>query len=217
MIFEHLVVGMLRTNCYLLGDERSRRAAVIDPGGGGGRICSRIRDLGLELAAILNTHAHYDHIVAAWTLKKELGGEIYLNPADQPLLLQVIFGLAMRFHPEIRPVAPDEIDRMPIEGDILEFGEIRIEVLETPGHTPGHVSYYLSDHGMVFSGDTIFAGSIGRTDFPGGSHEQLLHSVRTKIFTLPDRTAIYPGHGPKTTVGKEKRTNPFFSQDFGRM
>ncbi len=213
MILENLRVGMLQTNCYLLGDEESRRAVVIDPGAEGRRICNRIRELYLQLSAVLITHAHYDHTLAAWTLKQQLGGEIYLNPEDQPLLLQIIFGLASRFRPEIRPVSPDEVDRKPTDGDRLQFGSIKIEVLATPGHTPGHVSFYLPESGMIFSGDTVFSGSIGRTDFPGGSFQQLIQSVRTKIFPLPGETIIYPGHGPATTVGRERTQNPFFLRE----
>ena len=210
MIFEQLTLGMLQTNCYLLGDEQSRQAVVIDPGAEGGRICGRIRDLGLDLSAILITHAHSDHTMAAWTLKEQLGGEIYLNPEDKPTLLEVIFGLASRFLPEVRPVSPGQVDRKLSQGDQLQFGSLHIEVLATPGHTPGHVAFYLSDAGMLFSGDTVFAGSIGRTDFAGGSFEQLMESIRNRILTLPDDTFIYPGHGPRTTVGRERKHNPFF-------
>lgn len=213
MILENLCVGMLQTNCYLLGDEESRQAVVIDPGAEGRRICNRIRELRLQLSAVLITHAHYDHTLAAWTLNQQLGGKIYLNPEDQPLLLQIIFGLASRFRPEIRPVSPDEVDGKPADGDRLQFGAIHIEVMATPGHTPGHVSYYLPESGMIFSGDTVFFGSIGRTDFPGGSFQQLIESVRTKIFSLPDETIIYPGHGPATTVGRERTQNPFFLRE----
>ena len=212
MILERLIVGMLQTNCYLLGDEESRRAVVIDPGGEGKLICSRLVELGLELSAILVTHAHFDHTMAAWTLKKSRGGEIYLNQADNRSLIEIIFGLAARFFPEIRPISPDDVDRTLAHGDQLQFGAIHIDVLSTPGHTPGHVSFYLKDQGKVFSGDLIFAGSIGRTDLAGGSFQQLMDSVRSTLFQLPDETVIYPGHGPGTTVGWEKLHNPFFSR-----
>ncbi len=210
MILERLIVGMLQTNCYLLGDEESGKAVVIDPGAEGERICDRLRNLGLDLSAILLTHPHHDHILAAWTLKKLCGSEIYLNSEDRDSLLQVIFGLAGRFSPEIRPVSPSEVDRTLSDGDHLEFGAVRIEVLATPGHTPGHVCFYLKEQGIVFSGDLILSCSIGRTDLPGGSFQQLVDSVRSRILSLPDKTLIYPGHGPDTTVGREKRCNPFF-------
>ncbi len=215
MILERLIVGMLQTNCYLLGDEESRRAVVIDPGAEGKRIFSRLVELGLKLSAILVTHAHFDHTMAAWTLKKSCGGDIYLNPLDKRSLVEVIFGLAARFFPEIHPISPDEVDRTLAHGDQLQFGAIHIEILSTPGHTPGHVSFYLKDQGKVFSGDLIFAGSIGRTDLAGGSFQQLMDSVRSTLFRLPDETVIYPGHGPATTVGREKMHNPFFSRESG--
>jgi len=216
MIIERLTVGMLQTNCYLLADHERRKAVVIDPGAEGKRIYSRLEELGLELSAILVTHAHFDHTMAAWTLKKRCGAEIYLNSEDRKSLLEIIFGLAARFLSETRPVSPDEVDRTLSQGDRLEFGAISIEVLSTPGHTPGHVSFYLRDQDIIFSGDLIFAGSIGRTDLAGGSFQQLIDSVRSKLFPLPDETVIYPGHGPSTTVGKEKKHNPFFSPKGGR-
>ncbi len=215
MIFEHLIVGMFQTNCYLIGDRESGKAVLIDPGAEGERICVKLRELGLKLSAILVTHAHFDHTMAAWTLKKQCGGEIYLNSEDRNSLLQVIFGFAARFFPEIRPVSPYEVDRSLAQGDQLQFGAICMEVLSTPGHTPGHVSFYWREQGILFSGDLIFAGSIGRTDLAGGSFQQLMDSVRTKIFTLPDETLIYPGHGPGTTVGMEKKHNPFFLRKSG--
>ncbi len=210
MILEHLTVGVFQTNCYLIGDRKSGQAGVIDPGAEGTRISNKLRELGLDLVAILCTHAHFDHIMAAWTLKRQSGGLIYISSKDQPTLLQVIFGLAPRFSPEIRPVAPSDVDHDLAQGDKLMLGDIAIEVIETPGHTPGHVTFYLGDQGMLFTGDLIFPGSVGRTDFLGGSHEEILNSIRKKIFTLPEKTAIYPGHGPKTSVGREKSQNPFF-------
>lgn len=209
-MFEKLTVGALQTNCYIIGNAEGRDAVVIDPGGEGTRILSRLGKLGLNLAAILLTHAHFDHIMAAWTLKAQLGGKIYLHPGEQEVLLQSIFGLGARFRPEVRPVSPDQVDCRLSGGDRLRFGRIRIEVIDTPGHTPGHVSFYLEEPGMIFSGDTIFAGSIGRTDFPGGSFDALINSVRTRIFPLPDKTIIHPGHGSQTSVGREKASNPFF-------
>jgi len=209
MIFEHFVVGMLETNCYLLGDPETKQAVVIDAGGDGERIIRRIEELNLSLAAILNTHGHFDHILAAWTLKQRLGGLIYMNPKDKPLLHDRMVGMGAFFGSGSRP--PDgEIDLPLQEGDLLSFGSIKLKVLETPGHTLGHVSLYLAEANIIFVGDTLFAGSIGRTDFPGGSFDALIQSVREKIFPLPGETMVYPGHGPDTTVEREKRTNPFF-------
>jgi hydroxyacylglutathione hydrolase len=213
MILERLIVGMLQTNCYLLGDEESGRAVVIDPGAEGKRICSRLEDLGLQLSAILVTHAHFDHTMAAWTLKKRYGAEIYLNSADKSSRLEVIFRLAAHFFPAIHPSSLAEVARTMAHGDQLQFGAIHIEVLSTPGHTSGDVSFYLKDQGKIFSGDLIFAGTIGRTDLSGGSFQQLVDSVRSTLFRLPDETVIYPGHGQETTVGIERKDNPYFSRE----
>jgi hydroxyacylglutathione hydrolase len=209
MIIESFVVGMLQTNCYLLGDNETHQAVVIDPGGDSERIAQRIQQLGLKLVAILNTHGHFDHIMDAWALQKRLGGEIYLHAKDKVIVQQSMAGMGSFFAPKHR-LTGEKIDQNLEEGDSLVFGKIHMKVLETPGHTPGHVSFHLSDAGVIFVGDTLFSGSIGRTDFPGGSYDQLIRSVREKIFPLDGETVVHPGHGPETTVGHEKRTNPFF-------
>ncbi len=209
MIFEHLAVGMLQTNCYLIGDSQSRQAVVIDPGGDGDKIVRRLKALGMQLAAIVNTHAHFDHVMDAWRVKEELGGSIYLSKRDEPLLHDRMVGMGALGRSSPTP-ASTKVDHYLSEGDLLQFGAIQLEVLGTPGHTPGHMSFLFRDAGRIFVGDTLFAGSIGRTDFPGGSYEQLIRSVRDKIFTLPGDTLVLPGHGPQTTVDREKRSNPFF-------
>jgi len=209
MILERFVVGMLQTNCYLLGDTETRSGVVIDPGSETNRIAQRIGELDLQLAAILCTHGHFDHVMAAWSLKDLLGGEIYLHPKDELLLTDRMVGLGAVM-PEGSPTFEARIDRLLHEGDSLAFGSIRLKVLETPGHSAGHVSFHFSEANAVFVGDTLFAGSIGRTDFPGGSYDQLIRSVREKIFPLDDGTMVYPGHGPETTVAQEKSSNPFF-------
>jgi len=209
MILESFVVGMLQTNCYLLGDNQTHVAVVIDPGGDSERIAQRIQRLGLNLVAILNTHGHFDHIMDAWALKQRLGGEIYLHSKDEIIFQQSMAGMGS-FVTAKRSPANEKVDRDLKDGESLRFEPLCLQVLETPGHTPGHVSFYLSDAGVVFVGDTLFAGSIGRTDFPGGSYSQLIRSVREKIFPLDGKTAVLPGHGPKTTVEREKMSNPFF-------
>jgi len=209
MILERFVVGMMQTNCYLLGDPATRQAAVIDPGGDGHQIAGRLRELDLELAMILNTHGHFDHVLDAWLLKQELGGDVFLHADDQAILEDRSVGL-------VAPLAATSksprgsVDHWLREGDRLQIGSLQLEVLETPGHTPGHVSFYLPAANVIFVGDTLFAGSIGRTDFPGGSYEELIRSVKTKIFPLDEATVVLPGHGPETTVGEEKSSNPFF-------
>ncbi len=209
MIFEQFAVGMLQTNFYLIGDPASRKAVVIDPGGDGDRIVSRVENLGLELAAILCTHAHFDHVSDAWHVKERLGGAIYLSERDESLLYDRMVGMAA-----VGKLPPQKdalkIDHFLVEEDLLQFGAIELKVLSTPGHTPGHMSLYFDKGERIFVGDTLFAGSIGRTDFPGGSYEQLIGAVREKIFSLPGKTMVLPGHGPQTTVDREKRSNPFF-------
>lgn len=210
MVLERYVVGNLQTNCYLLADPESKQAVVIDPGGDAKRLAGRLNDMDLSLAAILNTHGHFDHVLDAWKLKDLVGGEIYLHREDKFLLTNKKVGIAAVFAPMMKDIR-SEVDQWYQEGDHLEFGGLKMEVIETPGHTPGHISLYLPDLNIVFVGDTLFAGSIGRTDFPGGSYDRLIRSVREKIFPLDDGITVYPGHGPETTVGREKRTNPFFS------
>ncbi len=209
MIFEQFAVGMLQTNCYLIGDPTSKKAVVIDPGGDGDRIAARIENLGLEPAAIVCTHAHFDHVSDAWHLKDLMGGSIYLSEKDESLLYDRMVGMGAMGKATPRK-GELKIDHFLVEGDLLRFGAIELKVLATPGHTPGHMSLYFENEERIFVGDTLFAGSIGRTDFPGGSYEQLIGAVREKIFSLPGKTRVLPGHGPQTTVEREKRSNPFF-------
>lgn len=209
-VLERFFVGMLQTNCYLLGDGQTGTAVVIDPGGNSDRIARRIADLGLKLEAILNTHAHFDHVMDAWALKESAGGRVYLNEKDEPLLRDRTVGLSAVLG-SVSGASKGSIDQWLNEGDELAFGAIKFQVLETPGHTPGHVSFYMPQRKIIFVGDTLFAGSIGRTDFPGGSYDQLIRSVREKLFTLDGETVVYPGHGPETTVEQEKKSNPFFT------
>lgn len=209
-ILERYYVGMLQTNCYLLGDSQASQAVVIDPGDNSDRIAGRITELKLKLVAILNTHAHFDHIMDAWSLKEAMGGKVYLHRKDESLLQDRTVGLGAVLD-SVSGAARGTIDDWLQEGDHLVFGAIELDVLETPGHTPGHVSFYFPKRKMIFVGDTLFAGSIGRTDFPGGSHNQLIRSVQEKIFPLDGATVVYPGHGPETTVAQERRSNPFFA------
>lgn len=200
---ETLVVGSLFTNCYILIPE-TREALVIDPGGDAEAILRALRENGLNLRYIVATHGHFDHVCAMQELQDTLGGETLLHRADLPLLESLpaqgaAFG--MRAGPTPR------IDRFLEEGDLLPLGNGHFQVLHTPGHSPGGIS--LTGHGMAFVGDTLFAGSIGRTDLPGSSHEMLLESIRRKLLTLEENTLVFPGHGETSTIGWERRTNPF--------
>ncbi len=204
MIFKTLVVGMLDTNCYLLGCQKTGEAVVIDPGFEGQAIIDEIHRLALKIKYIINTHAHVDHISANSSLKAATGGSICLHERDLPLYQNPSSGLAIAVGKQPEP------DWFVSEGDKIVFGRLQLGVLETPGHTEGGISLLGPDG--VFTGDTLFAGSVGRTDLPGGSMEQQMHSIRTKLMVLPAETKIYPGHGPSSTIGEEIRSNPYLRE-----
>jgi glyoxylase-like metal-dependent hydrolase (beta-lactamase superfamily II) len=198
------VVGPLQSNSYLVIDEASRRAAVIDPGMESEVVLDAVRRRGLCLDAVIVTHGHFDHVYSGALFKATTGAEVVMHPKDLPLLAEV--PETARFFGIKAPVPPQP-DRLVHEGDTVAVGSLSLRVIETPGHTPGSISLSLDD--AVFVGDTLFAGSVGRTDLTGGSLEALLHSIRTKLLALPDRTVVYAGHGPATTIGAERRDNPF--------
>lgn len=197
MLFQVFVVGTLCTNCYLLACEKTRRALVVDPGGHGEQVLRFIEQEALTLELIVNTHGHIDHISANGYLQRKTGARVCIHPKDSGLLFRLLQGLNHR-----------ERTIFVGEGDVLAVGEeVRLKVLYTPGHTPGGIS--LVGEGFVFTGDTLFAGSIGRTDLPGGSYHTLLRSIKEKLLSLPDEFVVYPGHGPFSTIGEEKQNNPF--------
>ncbi len=207
MIIESLTVGPIQANCYILGCEETKEAVVIDPGDEADRILMTLARSGLTLRYIINTHGHFDHVGANKRLKRATGAAILIHRLDAPMLNQLAasaaaWGMAAEDSP-----APD---RMLEEGDTIDVGTITLKVLHTPGHTPGGIS--LATDGGVFVGDTLFAGSVGRTDFPGGNAATLKQSIQAKLFTLADETIVYPGHMEPTTVGKERRTNPFVGE-----
>ncbi len=199
-------VGPLSENTYIVGHPATGKAVVIDPGDEADEILRQLEAQGWTLDKILLTHGHFDHVGAVAALKERTAANVYIHPDDADRMRTAgrqgaMFGLNVP-----TPPPPDVLVR---EGDIVSLGDVPFRVLHTPGHTPGHVTYLSGD--LAFVGDLIFEGSIGRTDLPGGSHEQLLRAVREKIFTLPGETILFPGHGPATTVGDEKRGNPFFT------
>jgi hydroxyacylglutathione hydrolase len=205
VILKMLVVGPIQANCYILGCERTKLAAVIDPGGDANRILMVLAKEGLRLVYIINTHGHFDHTTDNKRLKEVTGAQLVIHRADAPMIMNQsekgsMWGMRIENSP-----APD---RYVEEGDMIAFGDISLKVLHTPGHSAGGISLFTDK--MVFVGDTLFAGSIGRTDFPGGDYKSLIRHVREKIFTLGDDVVVYPGHGPRTTVGQERQTNPFF-------
>ncbi|MHC4778722.1 MAG: MBL fold metallo-hydrolase [Planctomycetota bacterium] len=209
MILENLVVSPFATNCFILGCEQTKDCVVIDPGDDSPSILARTGDLGLTVKKILLTHGHVDNIAATGDLKAATGADMLLHKEDEFLLAASQQQAAMFGWSISTPVpAPDAtLD----EGSKIAVGEVELTVLHTPGHSPGSVSLLAGDR--VFVGDLVFAGSVGRTDLPGGSGQTLLKSVKDKILPLDDKLHIYCGHGPDTTVGEERATNPFLQDD----
>jgi hydroxyacylglutathione hydrolase len=206
MIHEILPVGMLACNCSVIGDERTREGIVIDPGDDISAIQRIIERHGLRITMIVVTHAHIDHIGGAQRLKEATGALVYMSANDLPLYDQLDMQAAWLGVP-----APDrtEIDTPAREGERLWVGSTDLEVLDTPGHTPGSISLWIPSEKKLIAGDTIFRDSIGRTDLPGGDGRQILRSIRDKLFPLPDETVVIPGHGETTTMGREKEFNYF--------
>lgn len=206
MILETFPVGPLACNCTILGDEESLEAIVIDPGDEVGRIQRRLADLGLKLIQILVTHAHIDHVGGAFKLKQSSGAPIFMNESDLPLLKQMPMQAAWlgMAPPETAP--PD----VPLtEGQRVGLERYPAQVLFTPGHTQGSICLHFAPLELLVAGDTLFAGSIGRTDLPGGNFEQIINSIHSRLLALPDATRVLPGHGPETTIGEERASNPF--------
>ena len=212
MIFESIPVGAFQCNCVILGDEKSREALVVDPGDEVERIEEILDHYRLTLKGTVHTHGHLDHIGAAGLLRERRGGRAHIHSGDLPLWRTysrqaALFGLPPRELPE-----PDVLIG---EGDLVRAGEVELQVLETPGHTPGSLCLRLGGGAaegtepLVLTGDTLFWKGIGRTDLWGGDYREILMSLRERLFTLPVETVLHPGHGPRTSVGDEKRANPF--------
>jgi glyoxylase-like metal-dependent hydrolase (beta-lactamase superfamily II) len=208
MILETFPVGPLQCNCTLLGDEEAGDAIVIDPGDEVSRIYRRLSDLGLKLHQILITHAHIDHVGGALKLKHLTGAPILLNENDLPLLKMMEAQAAWVGVPTPDVAAPDA---SLVDGMQVGLERYPAQVLFTPGHTQGSVCLHFAPLKMVIAGDTLFAGSIGRTDLPGGNPRQIIESIETRLMTLADETRVLPGHGPATTIGAERNHNPFLN------
>ncbi len=203
-----LTLGAVQTNCYIVTCQQTMHTAVIDPADHGRRLAATIRDEGLELTHILLTHAHFDHVGGLAHLKEEYPAvDIYIHPEAVQMLSMAPMQAAM-FGVSLPNNIPQP-EQMLAEGDVIQVGNLRLGVLFTPGHAPGHVSFYEATHQVLFSGDALFQGSIGRTDLPGGDMALLLRMIREKLLVLPEEVQVLSGHGAATTIGQEKGSNPF--------
>ena len=213
MILETFPVGPLHCNCTILGDEVTREAMVVDPGDNIPEILSRLQKHGLTLRQIVVTHAHIDHVGGAAQLRKLTGAPVIMNQQDLGLLgmMQMQAGWLGVPTPEVAP--PDASAE---DGLTVGLATLPAQVLHTPGHTPGSICllFHFNDQHLLLAGDTLFAGSIGRTDLPGGDGKQILRSLRERLLVLPDMTRVVPGHGPETTIGEERQSNPFLQPKF---
>jgi hydroxyacylglutathione hydrolase len=211
MILETFPVGALRCNCTLLGDETTREAVVVDPGDNIPEILARLNKHGLTLRQIIVTHAHIDHVGGAVLLRKATGAPVLLNQDDIALLemMDVQAGWLGIPTPAVAP--PDASAE---DGMTVGLATLPAQVLHTPGHTPGSICLHFADQNMLIAGDTLFAGSIGRTDLPGGDGRKILQSLRARLLVLPDATRVIPGHGMETTIGAERQSNPFLQPNF---
>jgi hydroxyacylglutathione hydrolase len=206
MILEMLTVSPFQENCYIMGDEESGEGALVDPGDEAARIAMAVEQTGLDIGSIIVTHAHIDHVGAVVALVDEYSCPVLMHAEAEPMLKQLPTQAMMM---DLRFGKVPAVDRYVEDEETLEVGDLRLRSLYTPGHAPGHLAFYVEDEGLILSGDALFAGSVGRVDLPGGSMEVLMRSIEERLLTLPDETAVYPGHGPRTTIGNERASNPF--------
>ncbi len=205
---KYTTLGLAETNAYLVGDTETKEAILIDPVDRADLLKQMADDAGWTIKLILATHAHFDHVLASQELKDLTGAPFWINEEAADYLLGVPqTGVLFTGKPFPKPAKPDRL--LTNEPETITVAGITLETLYTPGHAPGHLGFYLRDHDLVFSGDALFAGSIGRTDLMGGDLDLLLQSIREKLLTLPDDTTVLSGHGDATTIGKERATNPF--------
>jgi hydroxyacylglutathione hydrolase len=207
MIYRTLAIAPFGTNCYIVGSNQTHDGMVIDPAGDAVKILQNIKELELQISIIVLTHTHPDHIGAVGQIKEFTGAIFALHSAEAGTIQQYDFTSWAAYDPAFKP--PPLPDRLLQDGDIIKVGDLSFQVLHTPGHSSGGIC--IAGYGAVFSGDTLFQFGIGRTDGPGGSYETLIANIKAKLLTLPDETIVLPGHGPKTTIGKERAGNPFLN------
>ncbi|MCL2050799.1 MAG: MBL fold metallo-hydrolase [Lachnospiraceae bacterium] len=200
-----LVLGLAQTNCYFLENESGSEAIVFDPADRGEYIFEKLKDKGQKIAGIFLTHGHFDHILGANKLRDLSGAKIYAYCAEKEVCEDRVKNASAAIGNPCTVAADEYIN----DGDEINLAGMNLRVIATPGHTVGSACYYLADEGILFSGDTLFEESVGRTDLPTGNMNTLVKSIREKLFTLPDETKVYPGHGEPTTIGNEKQYNPF--------
>jgi len=212
LIVRGIVVGVFAENCWVIGSRRTREAIAIDPGDQAEEILAMAKDMGVEIKVIANSHAHVDHILGVRDVQRATGAKFLMHP-EEVAIAQMAPRTAAMFSGQVVEPPPDP-DAFLAEGDEIDVAGVKLKVIHTPGHTPGSLSFYTE--GMLFSGDTLFQGSIGRTDLPGGDYEQEMASIVDKLLLLPDETIVLPGHMQETRIGVERQTNPFIRQEMAR-
>jgi hydroxyacylglutathione hydrolase len=215
MIIKGLTVGLLQENCYIVSCEETREGVIIDPGDNARAILKVVRQEGLTITKILNTHAHLDHVMAVDPIRAATGALFYLHRDELPVLHEVPERASLWLDSDIEPIEdPDEYLE---HGQIIKFGNQELEVRFTPGHSPGHVVFIHHESRLILAGDTLFQGSIGRYDLPGADGPTLFRSIHQQLFTLPDDYTVLPGHGAATTIGEERAHNPFVGKTATRV
>ena len=207
-----LTLGPMQTNCYVVGCEETYQAAIIDPAWDGRNIVAMTDEFGFDITHILITHSHFDHVAGLLDVKNATNAPIYIHPEAVEMLRSTTMSAALWGFKVPAPPPPDE---MLAEGQVVQVGNLSLQVMYTPGHAPGHVSFYIPEYRIIFDGDVLFMGGIGRTDLPGGDYNLLMESIKEKVMLLPDETRVFSGHGPATTIGQERTSNPFLTDDLG--
>ncbi|MCH7999042.1 MAG: MBL fold metallo-hydrolase [Chloroflexi bacterium] len=207
-----IVVGVFAENCWIIGSRKTREGIAIDPGDQPEEIMALAKDMGLNIKLIANSHAHLDHILGVRGVKEATGAKFLLHPQELEIARGAVGAASGLLGKEVEP--PPEPDALLADGDEVEVEGVKLKVIHTPGHTPGSLSFYTE--GMLFSGDTLFRGSIGRTDLPGGDYSQELSSIVDRLLELPDDTVVLPGHMQETKIGIERQTNPFVLEELAR-